>query len=464
MTPPLSWNEINEWIRRSRKLLIKKLARNDCSWADDPKKHQYGSYMPKEIRSSDFFPKLQNTNPAKPHIYEVQINTIWPATAEVKQSNLKHYSNKGSELHFTGVPKEMFSGLAPASLLLGGLLRRPLGETHYWFITIDSLSDEAAQLESAFDLGADFHYGLFDPGSIFSTALDNSDLLIQEIGEAIKSGTLKAFIKAASHFPQPSTLAAEAQKAFLLKHGRDSLNPYEIHNPGDAVMEISRDIEYSLYRRLELRRRAAEAIGIITKGDADIVSAVVKGYPELNAIFLSASQTRKSRAGRSFEHHVARLLRDGQVLFQEQAVTGGSRPDFVMPNVIVLKQTVRTYDDALVLSLKTTLRERWKQVPMEKLNCALFLATVDDRVSSDAIESMCELGVHLLVPESLKKSKETCYGNKPNVITFRDFFDEEIHSKRPQFLSAMPASGFGMLTSHKRAVPEDFDPAELLKK
>jgi len=44
-------------------------------------------------------------------------------------------------------------------------------------------------------------------------------------------------------------------------------------------------------------------------------------------------------------------------------------------------------------------------------------------------EDMRSLGVHLLVPESLKKSKETCYSNKVNVITFRDFFDEEILTK-----------------------------------
>lgn len=220
---------------------------------------------------------------------------------------------------------------------------------------------------------------------------------------------------------------------FLQQHSLSALNPYELSSPGDAVMEISRDIEYTLYKIAEQRHRAAEVIQIITKGGTDIIASVVRGYPELNATFLSASQVRKSRAGRSFEHHIARLLRDGQIIFQEQAITGGRRPDFVLPNVKTLKAKIRTYDEALILSLKTTLRERWKQVPMEKFNCALFLATVDDRVSADAIEDMRSLGVHLLVPESLKKSKETCYSNKSNVITFRDFFDEEILTKRPGF-------------------------------
>ena len=148
---------------------------------------------------------------------------------------------------------------------------------------------------------------------------------------------------------------------------------------------------------------------------------------------MSASQHRKSRAGRSFEQHIARLLRDGKISFEEQAVTGGRRPDFVLPSLVTLISKKRTFDEALVLAAKTTLRERWKQVAMEKFNCALFLATVDDRVSAAAIDDMHIQGIHLVVPESLKKSKETCYSGKINVITFREFFDEEISSKRPSF-------------------------------
>lgn len=87
----------------------------------------------------------------------------------------------------------------------------------------------------------------------------------------------------------------------------------------------------------------------------------------------------------------------------------------------------------MVLSAKTTLRERWKQVAMEKFNCALFLATVDDRVSSAAIDDMNTQGIHLVVPESLKKSTETCYKSKTNVITFRELFDDEISTKRPNY-------------------------------
>lgn len=428
------WSDIQEWIGKSRQLLIKKLSRNDCSWADSPDNgHQNGPYIPRDIREADFFPLLENINQLKPHIYETHFKTIWPTTGEIKTSRLAHYSNKGSELQFTRVPHGEFSGLTPASLMIGGVLREPINDIYHWFMVVDSASEEVELLEAMFDLGAEFHYGLFDPSDALKIQKDETEQLVDELRATLKAGSLAAFISTVSKMPAPEILAAEAQRVFLQQHHLGDLNPYEMLTPGDAIMKISRDIEYSLYKRAERRYRAAEVIRIITNGGADIVSSVVRGFPDLDATFLSASQHRKSRAGRSFEQHISRLLRDGHIDFEEQAVTGGRRPDFVLPNLVVLKSKKRKFEDAMVLSAKTTLRERWKQVAMEKFNCALFLATVDDRVSSAAIDDMSTQGIHLVVPESLKKSKETCYNGKTNVITFREFFDDEISSKRPHF-------------------------------
>ena len=434
MTIDNQWNDIQEWVGKSRQLLIKKLSRNDCGWADGSENgHQNGVYIPHAIRESNFFPQLKNINSNKPHIFESPFKTIWPTTGEIKNSNLKHYSNKGPEMHFTGVPKGEFAGLTPASLMVGGILREPADDIRHWFMIVDSASEEVELLEAMFDLGADFHYGLFDPTDALKIQKDETEQLVDELSAALKKGSLAAFIASVSKMPAPEMLAAEAQRVFLQQHQLEDLSPYEMPYPGDAIMKISRDIEYSLYKRAERRYRAAEVIRIITNGGADIVSSVVRGFPDLDATFLSASQHRKSRAGRSFEQHIARLLRDGRIAFEEQAVTGGRRPDFVLPSLVVLKTKKRTFEEAMVLSAKTTLRERWKQVAMEKFNCALFLATVDDRVSSAAIDDMSNQGIHLVVPESLKKSKETCYNGKTNVITFREFFDEEIAAKRPSY-------------------------------
>lgn len=426
------WSELLTWFERSSQLFIKKLSRNDCSWAEDPENgHQSGVYIPSDIRQSGFFPALKNLNPNKPHIFEAPLPTIWPGTGEAKASNLKHYSNKGSEMHFTGVPKEEFAFLTPASLLVGGLLEKPVaGDIWYWFLTIDSASEVAELLETSFNLDADFHFGLFKPSDVLSVKRDETENLIDELLDAIKTGRLEQFVARAALMPSPEQLAVRAQESYMTSNGLKSLDPFRMKKPGDALMKISRDIEFSLYKSAEMRFRAAEVIRIVTAGSGDIVSTVVRNFHKLDALFLSASQQRKSRAGRSFEHHIGKLLVDGKVSFEAQAVTGGRRPDFVMPNVVTLQKRDRAFDDALILSAKTTLRERWKQVGLEKFQCALFLATVDDRVSASAIGDMENHGIYLVVPESLKNSKETCYAKKSNVISFRDFFDDEIANKR----------------------------------
>ena len=198
-------------------------------------------------------------------------------------------------------------------------------------------------------------------------------------------------------------------------------------------MRISRDIEYELYQQAELRQRAAQVAALLLRGD-DPVRTLVKNFRQLDGVFLSAAQTRKSRAGLSFERHVQRLLVDGRVRHEAQMVFGSRRPDFVLPDVRTLNDASRR--DALILSLKTTLRERWKQLGLERLHAPVFLATVDDRVSTQAIDDMEQAGIVLVVPESLKTAKEACYARRNSVISFKDFFCQRIRRERPALIAA----------------------------
>src|SRR5690606_10546857 len=120
---------------------------------------------------------------------------------------------------------------------------------------------------------------------------------------------------------------------------------------------------------------------------------------------LSAAQQRKSRAGYSFEHHIEAMLIAGNCPYEKQVVIEAKkRPDFILPTLELYKDPSRTKAEALVLSAKTTLRERWKQVQQEIKNCDLYLATVDENIAANAIEDMAEQGIRLVVPESLKNS------------------------------------------------------------
>lgn len=427
------WDLLQEWMAKSSKVLIKKLSRNDCSWADCKNNHQSGVYIPVHIRMSGFFPPLDQRD-SKPHIFEAGFSTFWPTTGEIKPSKLKHFSNKGSEAHMTRIPKSEFSCLSPASLLVGGILKQSEGGFFHWFIVVDSVSEEAELIETQFGLDVEFQCELFDPKLIHVDEIDEGSRLILELGRALQDGSLLEFVNSVSKLPSPEVLADRAQDIYLKKHGLKSLDPYLMQNPGDAIMKISRDIEFSLYKQAELRHRAADIVRILKGGGDDLVTSVVRGFPMLDASFLSASQHRKSRAGRSFEKHISRMFVDGGVSFSEQFVTGGRRPDFVVPSGIVLNSKKRKFEEAIVLSAKTTLRERWKQLALEKFNCSLFLATVDDRVSSDSIDDMSDNGIFLVVPESLKDSDRTCYKKKTNVLTFKDFFDEKLIKSSRSFL------------------------------
>lgn len=432
----LGWNEICEWVAKSQRVFIKKLSRNDTSWADTSENgHQNGFYIPKEIAESDFFPELKNINPDKPHIFEVEYDTLWPASAEIRASTIKHYSlrNPGVvgkekpryEWHHTGVPKEQFREVSPASLLIVGKLTFASSGVEYWCMVVDSVSDEAEIIETEFKLNSSFHYGFFDPALLIKPVSD-VDRLVADLMQAVSLGELEKFI-VDQKLPSPDILAKEAQSVWLEESRKANMDPYRIKNPGDAVMRISRDIEYSLYKRAELRFRAAQVAKIIMRADGHPLANLVREFHLLDSIFLSAAQTRKSRAGLSFERHVERLLRDGRIHYQPQVVFGGRRPDFVLPNV----KELNTEGEAVILSLKTTLRERWKQLALEKPLGAIFLATVDDRVSVEAVEEMERNSITLVVPESLKKKgNESVYYDCGNVITFSDFFRHEIKCKR----------------------------------
>ncbi|HET8635556.1 MAG TPA: hypothetical protein VFL96_01770, partial [Acidobacteriaceae bacterium] len=158
---PLWW-KIQALADGSDQLFVKKLSRNDSSWADDVGKHQAGFYVPHQIRRAEFFPTLVADNSDKPHIFRAVCDVLWPQTGETTHSNIRHYSNKGSEAHFTRLPKLLFQSLTPASLLLTGRFKHPAAGCRYWIVILDSASEEAELLETALDIRSDFHHGLFD--------------------------------------------------------------------------------------------------------------------------------------------------------------------------------------------------------------------------------------------------------------------------------------------------------------
>ena len=436
------------------RVLIKKLSRNDRDWARFENKHQAGVYIPAEQRDGGFFPPLiakERQKPDLPEIREAFLQTHWPQVVgkgAERVSRIVHYTSKGPETHLTRVPKEPFAWLSPASFLVMGRAERA-GAKVYECLTIDSVDEEAGLLGELFDLPANFLIGEFVPSELRAMKQDLVLDFVEQIVSAWSAGEIDRFASEHAVMPSTNQLAAMARQDFLERNGLEMLNPFELWSPGDALREISRNIEWDLFRTIQRRVRAVELVRIVL-GDAtstilpsEVIRRLVDRLPDIDALMLSASQQRKSRAGYSYEHHIEAMLTGGGIPFEKQVVIEArKRPDFTLPSLKFIDSGTPEASNGLILSAKTTLRERWKQVEREKGNRNLYLTTVDENIAANAIEEMASIGVILVIPESLMGAKETEYSGHYNVLTFWEFCTQVIHPRLHGWASWASGNGW----------------------
>ncbi|QKD00552.1 type II restriction endonuclease [Mesorhizobium loti] len=436
-------------LEKADLVLIKKLSNNDRQWAhekiDDDgrvipgkrKNNQAGVYIPHEQRDSGFFPPLQVKDRAGAdgdEIREVFFRTVWPQSGveEREDTRLVHYTRKGQETHLTRVPKPAFADLLPASFLVMGRMN-DRKETFFECLTIDSDSDEATLLADILNLQPDFLIDIFEPNERKKAELERILDFAEQVIAAWLAGNITSFAHDNASMPPTIDLARMARNSFLSKYRLETINPFKLEAPGDVLREISRMIEWDLFREYQRRERSVELVRLVLGdepkevGASAIIRKLIDELPSIDALMLSASQQRKSRAGYSYEHHIEAMLGDGNIPFEKQVILASKkRPDFILPSLAFIDSGKAGSETGLILSAKTTLRERWKQVEREKGSRPLFLTTVDENIAGSVIEDMASIGVSLVIPESLRKAKETEYDGHSNVLSFRDFCENAV--------------------------------------
>lgn len=417
----------------SDQIMVKKLRNNDRDWARKRSKHQAGVFIPVESRDSGFFPQLmvkEREKPGAAEIREAFFPTVWPQVGEERTSRLVHYTSKGNETHLTVLPKAAFADLLPASFLVMGRRKRH-GKHFYECLTIDSGSDDFELLRDLFGLKADFVSDVFEPESIRSEEQGKVLDFAGEVIDAWLHGKIGTFAASRAAIPATVDLAREAQAIFMRERGLTKIDPFSLEKPGDDLRTLSRTIEWNLFRKHQHRKYAVDLVRLVMgetpykPSPAKVIRRLIDKRPEIDALMLSAGQQRKSRAGYSYEHHIEAMLRDGGIPFEKQVILESKkRPDFILPSLAFVDSGHADAGTGLILSAKTTLRERWKQVEREMGGRSLFLTTVDENIAGNAIEDMASIGVRLVIPESLLKAKETEYAGHPNVMGFGRFCHE----------------------------------------
>ena len=114
---------------------------------------------------------------------------------------------------------------------------------------------------------------------------------------------------------------------------------------------------------------------------------------------------RKSRAGKSLEHHLAEIFTASHIKFEEQVITENKKkPDFIFPDGESYHNFLFPSDKLTMLGAKTTCKDRWRQVLNEANRIPnKHLFTLQPGVSKNQLQEMKDEHLTLVVPKDNKK-------------------------------------------------------------
>lgn len=182
-------------------------------------------------------------------------------------------------------------------------------------------------------------------------------------------------------------------------------------NPDKKILDWTAS-EYRLFRHIENCLHLNQVIS----GFSDMENFVTLANTILNR--------RKSRAGKSLEHHLSFIFSKNQITFSEQMITeGNSKPDFVFPSIDAYHNIKYPRQEIIVLAAKTTCKDRWRQILNETKNMDKhYLFTLQQGITTNQLDEMFESGVQLVVPKQHLYTFSEAYRDK--IFTLKSFINE----------------------------------------
>jgi len=159
-------------------------------------------------------------------------------------------------------------------------------------------------------------------------------------------------------------------------------------------------------RRLLRRRELEFAVFALVERIA-VLPTILNGFEDMDSFLAfahSVTNRRKARAGRSLELHLRRIFEEEDVQFVPDARTeGGKRPDFLFPSQAAYNDAQFPQDRLRMLGVKTTLKDRWRQVLNEADRIdGKHLLTLQQGVSQGQFREMSAAGLTLVVPSGAR--------------------------------------------------------------
>lgn len=186
------------------------------------------------------------------------------------------------------------------------------------------------------------------------------------------------------------------------------LTPEKVNSNFSDALETLEETAYSVYLVYELKalEKLKEMCLEYLENAATVKRALDYTFPLVKEFEFRAGQARKTRGGHTFEKAVPLLLQ--KILIQCEKPTGDDatntfrQVDLIAPSVQLAKEKP---DQAIYISAKRTLRERWKQVVDEKiLGYVYFITNTTDKgdLSKNKAESISKHKIILYVQDKVK--------------------------------------------------------------
>ena len=261
-------------------------------------------------------------------------------------------------------------------------------DDYYQAYVLES-DDDIESFLSYFNLSTEQTNQLID----LTQAHDEGDLLRVAIMERIKN---------LQDFPMTNEMGRMAQDIYNRLNG---VTLEQIRKTPDKILLSWYSAEWELFRSLEEKVYKP----MYTQPFDDCQSLIDFSNKILNR--------RKSRAGKSLEHHLSAIFTAEDLVFEEQAVTENKKkPDFLFPNGECYHNFEFPADDLTVLGAKTTCKDRWRQITTEADRVdEKYLFTLQPGISVNQLREMADENVVLVVPEE-------------HITTFPKEYQKSIHT------------------------------------
>jgi len=362
MPSPLAEKAIEE-AQQVGKAILKFVSANDCGLTGS---HQAGFYLPKSA-----WELYAPFAPQKGKLEKSKVRIIWQGGERVTDSVVTWYGQKTRDEYRLTAFGKGFPYLIDDSV--GDLLVLIPQDLQNFLAYVIDLPEDIEDIQAALGVEAIGTWAVYE-GAKEPSPLSPEDCIDKQF---------RAFAQSVQAFPTGNIFSEKTREAII-----KCVNDFGKKPSDDRLMDLMKG-EYRLFRLVERQICLPEVCRLFKDIDDFLKTAA------------TLMNRRKSRAGRSMENHVEYLLNDAKIPFDVRPQIDGE-PDIVIPGKAAYDDPKFPTDKLFVVGVKTTCKDRWRQVTQEAPRIEWkHLITIQEGVSAKQLKQMHQHKVTLVVPQKL---------------------------------------------------------------